>query len=117
MQIPRRERSFRRSLARALIVGAVALAAAPGASPTTLPAGDETELPGYYQWYQRSGDLATLREEAQRDSQMEAGTLAPEALESPAPALTFKTPDGADWLLADHVGGGYTILVPFQSWW
>jgi len=106
-----RERSLRR-LARALAVGTVALMLAP-----TGTARDDADLPGYYQWYQRSGAMATLRQEAQRDGQMADGSLAPESLDVAAPAVTFKTPDGADWVLADHLGNGFTILVPFQSWW
>lgn len=76
------------------------------------------ELPGYYEFYKRTGSLVRLDEEIVRDRSIEAdGEWVPVALEAPAPKLMLPGADGE--LLPLRVGGPgrHTVVTTFQAWW
>ena len=93
----------------------VALLAPPGLAHTHAPG---EELPGYYQWYKRSGDLTRLDQEVERDRAMVAGdTWAPVKVGRQAPDWSFPAPDGTQVPLRVGGEGRQTLVVTFQSWW
>ncbi|GEM_PF-3400062 len=76
------------------------------------------ELPGYYEFYKRTGSQVRLDEEIVRDRSLAAdGEWVPVALEAPAPKLMLPGPDGE--LLPLRVGGPgrHTMVTTFQAWW
>jgi len=76
------------------------------------------ELPGYYEFYKRTGSLVRLDDEITRDRSIAAdGEWVPVALEAPAPKLMLPGADGE--LLPLRVGGPgrHTVVTTFQAWW
>lgn len=91
-------------------------AVAPGDGDAAAPFADE--LPGYYEFFKRSGSMVRLDEELARDRAIEAtGEWVSAELDIPAPDLKLPGSDGR--LLPLRVGGPgrNTVVTTFQAWW
>lgn len=87
---------------------------APAAAPELV---EQDELPGYYQFYKRTGDQAELEAERTFAEAMAAGEYAPEHPDTPLPELKLPTPTGSDLRIRRNLGKRNTLLVTFRSWW
>jgi len=74
-------------------------------------------LPGYYQFFLKTGRLSKLPPEAAREKALEAGKLAFEKLEIPLPDLALPAADGRPVSLRQYAGDGNLVLLTMRSWW
>ncbi|GJM23366.1 MAG: hypothetical protein DHS20C15_32810 [Planctomycetota bacterium] len=95
----------------------LALLAALSSPAAALQAEQVDELPGYYQFYKRTGDMAELEAERTFAAAMEAGEY--EALHPGTPLvdLALPTANGVDLRIRRNLGKRNTLLVTFRSWW
>jgi hypothetical protein len=115
-------RPFLRSalLSAPLSVLAAAALVAPLAAPSLAQerAVFADELPGYYDFYKRSGEYRRLPEEVDRDASLtEDGEFSAVEVDIEAPA--YRLP-GIDGELVDLRIGGEgrnTVVTTFQAWW
>ncbi len=75
------------------------------------------ELPGYYEFYMKTGKQETLRQERARDRQIEAGELVPVRMNVRLPALSLPLPTGEQLDLQDYEGKKNLVIVSYRSWW
>lgn len=76
------------------------------------------ELPGYYEFYKRTGSMQRLDQEVERDRSLEqGGDWSALEVDAPAPALKLPGHDGE--LVPLRVGGNgrNTVVTTFQAWW
>ena len=92
---------------------AALLLLAPGAP---LAAQDD-ELPGYYQFFKKAGNLERLGPEAERDELIAQGGLIPSNLDGELPDLSLPDVDDMPTPLRSWVGEKHLVVVPFRTWW
>ena len=75
------------------------------------------QLPGYYEFFMKTGRQVQIRAEKSRDEKIDEGELYPEAVEKPLPDLTLPSATGGDLRLLDYKGRKNLMIVSFRSWW
>jgi len=75
------------------------------------------ELPGYYEFYMKTGKQETLRQERARDRQLEAGELVTVRMNQPLPPLSLPLPNGEQLDFLDYLGVKNLVIVSYRSWW
>ena len=75
------------------------------------------ELPGFYEFYMKTGAQETLRQERSRDRQIEAGELVPIRMNEPLPPLSLPLPNGEQLDFLDYKGKKNLVIVSYRSWW
>ncbi len=75
------------------------------------------ELPGYYEFYMKTGGLRTLRQERARDRRIEAGEIRPVAVNKPLPHLSLPLSTGENLDFLDFKGKKNLVIVSYRSWW
>ena len=75
------------------------------------------DLPGYYEFYMKTGKQETLRQERARDRQIEAGELVTVRMNEPLPPLSLPLPDGEQLDFLDYKGEKNLVIVSYRSWW
>lgn len=75
------------------------------------------DLPGYYEFFAKTGKLTRLDSEVKRDEAVKAGKIVPAPMNQPLPDL--KLPDGFGKVYGtrDHVGKKNLVLVTGRAWW
>jgi hypothetical protein len=81
------------------------------------PAIAQDDLPGYYQFFMKSGDLTVLNEERERDEEIASGDIAP--VHVGKLVADFKLPDGFGNTigLRDYIGKKNVVLTTMRTWW
>ena len=75
-------------------------------------------LPGYYEFFMKTGRLERIGPERQRDVLIDAGKLAPETRSDPLPAFILPNAAGeAVELRAAAEAERNLLIVSFRSWW
>lgn len=79
--------------------------------------GATPELPGYYEFFVKTGKLTRLESEVKRDDQIQTGKITPVAVNEPVIDLTL--PDGFGKLHStrDYVGKKNLVLITGRAWW
>ena len=92
-----------------------------GLSLSPLAAQESTtidRLPGYYEFFMKTGRLERIGPERQRDDLIDAGKLAPETRSDPLPAFILPNAAGdAVELRAAADAERNLLIVSFRSWW
>lgn len=104
---------------RRAITSILALLLAPGlglAGDDAAPRRAE-DLPGYYEFFMKSGRQVRIKAEEARDTKIEAGALKPEALNEALPDLRLPRSSGAALALRSFKGKKNLVVVSFRSWW
>ena len=75
------------------------------------------DLPGYYEFFLKTGKLSRLKSEVKRDDAMQAGTLKPVAVNEPV--IDLKLPDGFNAVHSTRalVGQKNLVLITGRAWW
>ena len=79
--------------------------------------GSEQDLPGYYEFFAKTGKLTRLDSEVKRDEAVKAGKIVPVPMNQPLPDL--RLPDGFGKVhgTRDSVGKKNRVLVTGRAWW
>ena len=98
---------------RALLALAVLLAL--GAFDSVPACADE--LPGYYEFFLKTGKLSQLSAEVKRDEAIQAGSLKPVAVNQPV--LELELPDGFNKVHStrEHIGKKNLVMITGRAWW
>ncbi len=75
------------------------------------------ELPGYYEFYMKTGSQRTLRQERARDQRIESGQLGPVIVNKPLPPLSLPLSTGENLNFHDFKGEKNLVIVSYRSWW
>ena len=77
----------------------------------------ERDLPGYYEFFAKTGKLTRLRSEVKRDEDVKAGKITPVAMNEPL--IDLKLPDGFGRIhgTRDTVGNKNLVLITGRAWW
>ena len=75
------------------------------------------ELPGYYEFYMKTGGQRTLRQERARDLRIEAGEIRPVAVNKPLPHLSLPLSTGENLDFLGFKGKKNLVIVSYRSWW
>ena len=75
------------------------------------------DLPGYYEFFTKTGKLTRLSSEVKRDDEVKAGKITPVAMNEPL--IDLKLPDGFGRLhgTRDTVGKKNLVLITGRAWW
>ena len=95
-----------------LLVGAVGIPAAVSGEPVRAE-----ELPGYYEFFMKTGRLVRIKDEVVRDERIAAGELAPVRVREDLPEFALLTASGDRLSLSAYRGSKNLVLVSFRSWW
>ena len=74
-------------------------------------------LPGYYEFFMKTGRAVQIRAERNRDAKIEAGELYPVSMESQLRDLVLPEVSGGDLRFLDYKGKKNLMVVSFRSWW
>lgn len=75
------------------------------------------QLPGYYEFFMKTGRAVQIRAEKKRDAKIEEGELYPESVERQLPDLVLPEVSGGDLRFLDYKGKKNLMVVSFRSWW
>jgi hypothetical protein len=77
----------------------------------------ERDLPGYYEFFTKTGKLTRLTSEVKRDDAVKAGKITPVAMNEPL--VDLKLPDGFGKMhgTRDYVGKQNLVLITGRAWW
>lgn len=75
------------------------------------------KLPGYYEFFMKTGAQVQIRAEKNRDAKIEEGELYPESVEKQLPDLVLPSVSGGDLRFLDYKGEKNLLVVSFRSWW
>ena len=75
------------------------------------------ELPGYYEFFMKTGDQQQIRAEVRRNARIEDGDLVPVAVETAMPDFVLPRPSGEELRFSDYRGKKNLMVVSFRSWW
>jgi hypothetical protein len=75
------------------------------------------DLPGYYEFFLKTGKLSRLKSEVKRDEAIQTGTLKPVAVNKPV--IELKLPDGFEVVHSTraYVGKKNLVLITGRAWW
>ena len=75
------------------------------------------DLPGYYEFFLKTGKSSRLRSEVKRDEDIQTGKVKPIAVNEPV--LELKLPDGFDAVHSTraYVGQKNIVLITGRAWW
>jgi len=75
------------------------------------------DLPGYYEFFLKTGKLSRLRSEVKRDDAIQAGSLKPVAVNEAV--INLKLPDGFGAVHSPraYVGEKNLVLITGRAWW
>lgn len=105
---------FRFRLARAFGICIAVGLVLPVYAQDTEPAPD---LPGYYEFFLKTGKLTQLKSEAKRDEAIQTGDL--KALAVNEPVQDLKLPDAFNVMHGTraHVGQKNLVMITGRAWW
>ena len=77
----------------------------------------ERDLPGYYEFFTKTGKVTRLKSEVKRDEEIQAGKITPIAVNEPV--IDLELPDGFGSLHStrQHVGKKNLVLITGRAWW
>ncbi len=75
------------------------------------------ELPGYYEFFMKTGDQQQIRAEVRRNARIEDGDLVPVAVETAMSDFVLPRPSGEELRFSDYRGKKNLMVVSFRSWW
>jgi hypothetical protein len=75
------------------------------------------ELPGYYEFFMKTGDQQQIRAEVRRNARIEAGELRPVTVDTAMPDFVLPLSTGGDLRFSDYKGKKNLMVVSFRSWW
>jgi hypothetical protein len=77
----------------------------------------ERDLPGYYEFFTKTGKLTRLKSEAKRDDEIKAGKITPVAVNQPV--IDLKFPDGFSNVYGtrNYVDKKNLVLITGRAWW
>ena len=77
----------------------------------------ERDLPGYYEFFTKTGKLTRLTSEVKRDDDVKAGKITPVAMNEPL--VDLRLPDGFGKMhgTRDYVGKKNLVLITGRAWW
>jgi hypothetical protein len=92
--------------------------AAPACAGPDLPPIDE-ELPGYYQFFHKTGRMGQIGPEVKRDARIRSGELKIETVDEALPGAALPDAHGKSVRLRDLSGKAKRslLVVSFRSWW
>ncbi len=96
----------------AVLLGIAAGGPVRGAEP---PQADR--LPGYYQFFMKSGRQVRIQQEVQRDRKIDAGEIKPISVNKPLPDISLPLASGRKVRLRDDRGRKNLVIASFRSWW
>ena len=75
------------------------------------------DLPGYYEFFAKTGKLTRLTSEVKRDDDVKAGKIKPVPMHEPL--LDLKLPDGFGKIhgTREYVGKKNLVLITGRAWW
>lgn len=100
------------------LAGAFGFLVSLGAVPASGAQEDaERDLPGYYEFFTKTGKLTRLKSEVKRDDDVKAGKILPVAMNEPL--IELKLPDGFAKIhgTRDYVGKKNLVLITGRAWW
>jgi len=102
------------SLAVVAISMALSLSSVPVFSAQTEA---ERDLPGYYEFFMKTGKLTRLKSEVKQDDEIQAGKLTPVIVNEPV--INLRLPDGFSnvYSTRDYVGNKNLVLITGRAWW
>jgi hypothetical protein len=77
----------------------------------------ERNLPGYYEFFTKTGKLTRLQSEVKRDDEIQAGKITPVAVNQPV--IDLKFPDGFSNVYGtrNYVNKKNLVLITGRAWW
>jgi len=77
----------------------------------------ERDLPGYYEFFTKTGKLTRLKSEVKRDDDVKAGKIKPVPMNEPL--IDLKLPDGFGKIhgTRQYVGKKNLVLITGRAWW
>ncbi len=75
------------------------------------------KLPGYYEFFMKTGKLTRLASEVKRDDQIQTGKIKPVAVNKPVVGLTLPDGFGNVHNTRSHIGKRNLVLVTGRAWW
>ncbi len=98
------------AIAAVLFVVALTLHAEPNSRETDT-------IPGYYEFFMKTGKLVRLKTEIKRDQQIAAGELKPQQMSTPLPKWKLADSSGKDLDVHSLLDKRNLLIVSFRSWW
>ena len=97
--------------------GAIVISLAVGLVSPAQETESERDLPGYYEFFLKTGKLSRLRSEVKRDEAIQTGTLKPIAVNKPV--IELRLPDGFNTVHSTraYVGQKNLVLITGRAWW
>jgi hypothetical protein len=81
------------------------------------PPSETDKLPGYYEFFMKSGELTRIKPELERDLKIEAGAIKPMAMDQPLPELALPLASGEKLKFNQYLDKRNLLIVSFRSWW
>ncbi len=77
----------------------------------------EKDLPGYYEFFTKTGQFTRLTSEVKRDDQIQAGKISPVVVNEPV--IDLRLPDGFGHLFGtrDSLEKKHLVLITGRAWW
>jgi hypothetical protein len=77
----------------------------------------ERDLPGYYEFFMKTGKLTRLKSEVKRDNEIQAGKITPVTVNKPV--IDLKLPDGFSNVYGTrkYVDKKNLVLITGRAWW
>ena len=94
----------------ALLLGIAAGGTVRGAEP---PQADR--LPGYYEFFMKSGRRVRIEQEVQRDEKIAAGEIRPISVNKPLPDISLPLASGGKVRFRNYRGRRNLVIVSFRS--
>ncbi len=74
-------------------------------------------LPGYYEFFMKSGRRVRIKQEEQRDKKIAAGEIKPISVSKPLPDISLPLASGKKVRFRYYRGRKNLVIVSFRSWW
>ena len=85
--------------------------------PTEKQEPSTPELPGYYEFFMKTGKLTRLASEVKRDDQIQTGKITPVAVNQPIVELTLPDGFGNMHNTRSQIGKKNLVLITGRAWW
>lgn len=96
----------------AVLLGIAAGGSVRGAEPP-----QAGRLPGYYEFFMKSGRKVRIQQEVQRDRKIDAGEIRPIIVNKPLPDMSLPLASGKKLRFRNYRGRKNLVIVSFRSWW